>query len=113
MGAGVERRGQVLEGSGPPGRDDGNPDRARDGPREGEVVAVLRAVGIHGGQQDLPSSELLQSHHPFHGFKSGGLASPPNPALPPLPLPPPPLPPGGVPRRAHTPPAAPTRQPGT
>src|SRR5947209_6163976 len=91
MGAGVERRGQVLEGSGPPGRDDGNPDRARDGPREGEVVAVLRAVGIHGGQQNLPRSELLQSHHPLHGFDSRRLTPAPDHDLPP-PVPPPPSP---------------------
>src|SRR5438093_1884829 len=83
----------MLELPRPAGGDHGNPHRLRDGPGEGKVVAVLGAVGIHRGQQDLPRSEVLQSHHPLHGFESGGLASPPNPDFPPLPPPPSPPPP--------------------
>src|SRR5439155_105310 len=105
--ASVERRGEMLELPRPAGGDHGNPHRLRDGPGEGKVVAVLGAVGIHRGQQDLPRSEVLQSHHPLHGFESGGLASPPNRAFPPPP--PPPLPPPGDGQPGAQPPRTRTR----
>ena len=94
MGADIERSGEMLQLPRAAGGDHGDAHRSGDRLSERKVVAVPSAVGIHRGQQDLPRSELLQSHRPLHGFDSRRLTPAPDHDLPPpVPLRPSPLPP--------------------
>ena len=46
-------------------------DRVRDRARQLEVVAVLRAVAVHRGQQDLPRAALDALARPLDGVAAG------------------------------------------
>src|SRR5690606_20923873 len=65
---------EVLEGADPAAGDDRHPDRIGHGPGESEVEAVLRAVTVHGGEQDLAGAPALRLHHPVDGVPAGGCA---------------------------------------
>ena len=58
VGTGLQRVGEVLRGARAAGGDDGHADRLADRARQLEVVAVVRAVAVHRGQQDLPRAAL-------------------------------------------------------
>ena len=59
IGAGLERLPQVLGVTGPAAGDDRDVHRRRDRFEHRQVVAVLGAVGVHRGQDDLAGPEFL------------------------------------------------------
>ena len=55
--------------------DDRDVHRVGNGPRQGHVEAVLRAVAIHAGQQDLAGAQLLHASRPLDCVQPGALAA--------------------------------------
>src|ERR671910_756394 len=56
--AAADRVAEVGELAGAAGGDHRHPDRVGDGPGQLDVVAVVGAVAVHAGQQDLPRAAL-------------------------------------------------------
>ena len=71
VGAGGETVDHVLRRPDAARRDDGHVDRLADRPREREVVAVLRPVAVHRGEQDLPRAALHALARPRDGVAPG------------------------------------------
>ena len=57
--------------------DDGHLDGVADGAREREVVAVLVAVGVHAGEQQLAGAQLDDALRPLDGVEAGRRVRPP------------------------------------
>jgi len=55
--------------------DDGDIHGSGDGTSHREVVTVLGAVGVHGGEDDFTGTEFFDFARPSDGFESGGEAS--------------------------------------
>ena len=64
VSTGIDSRCEVLEATSSPAGDDWHPDLGAHGPDQREVIAILRAVGIHGVEQNLAGTELCGSHRP-------------------------------------------------
>ena len=73
--ADCEHFGHVVDVSGSATGDDRNADRIADGGGEFEVVAFLRSVGIHAGEEDLPGSALGDFNGPVDGLPCGRLTT--------------------------------------
>ena len=61
---------KMLLCSGPAGSDDGNMYCVGDGPREGQIVARFRAVGVHAGEKNLSRTQLFCPDGPLHSVKA-------------------------------------------
>ena len=55
--------------------DDRHLDRVGDGARQGQVVAVEVAVGVHAGDQQLAGAQLDDPLRPLDGVEAGGAAA--------------------------------------
>ncbi len=67
--------GQVVEGAGTAGSDDGHFDGFAHSPVEGVVEAGLGAVGVHAGQEDFAGAEGHDCPRPFDRIEASGLAA--------------------------------------
>ena len=72
VGAGVQRRGEVLERARAAGGDHRHADGLGDRARELEVVAVVRPVAVHARQQDLARAALDALARPRDDVDAGG-----------------------------------------
>src|SRR5262245_66504404 len=66
---------EVLERAGAAGGDDGDVHRPRQGARELEVVAVLRTVAVHAGEEDLAGAEGHGLASPRYSVAAGRTAT--------------------------------------
>src|SRR5437588_2234038 len=62
-----DRRREVVQVARPARGDEGHGDDLVHRPEQVDVVAVLRAVAVHGGEQDLPRSQRLGPRRPLDG----------------------------------------------
>src|SRR5690606_16506790 len=67
--------GQVLQVAHAARGDHRNAHRLADRTGDAQVEAVLHAVLVHAGQQDLAGTQLLHLPGPLHGIQPGGLAA--------------------------------------
>jgi hypothetical protein len=67
--------GQVVEGAGTAGGDDGHFDGFAHSSVEGVIEAGLGAVGVHAGQEDFAGAEGHDCPRPFDRIEASGLAA--------------------------------------
>ena len=65
----------VLRAATAAGRDDRHADGFGDGAREGDVVAVEGAVGVHAGEEDFAGAKLDDALRPLDGVEAGAAAA--------------------------------------
>ena len=66
---------EVFEGARTAGCDDGNGHGLGDAAGDFTVVAVLRAIGVHGGEEDFARTALLRFDGPGHRLEGRSTAA--------------------------------------